>query len=139
MAAAIGTTIACFVVLSPATVASPSARASAPIISKVTPNFVTRGDLDDVLVIAGTNFAPDASVFFEGGISVTSISNDSDAQITVHVRVADDASFQFASLVVSNNDGTVARTHMTVKMRSGPAVFRDGVWFARLSFTTGKA
>jgi hypothetical protein len=111
-----------------------------PKIASITPRAVRRGDADDTLVVTGTNFAADATVtFLDIGVTVTSVSRDSDSQLTVHIAVSADAPERAEALIVTNpDDGGAARAPFSVAATQ-LAVFRDGVWLVRHTYTTGIA
>jgi hypothetical protein len=111
-----------------------------PTITSVDPHAVRRGDTDDTIVVTGTNFGAGATVTFTNpGVTSSSVSHDSDTQLTAHVAVSASAALGVdQQLLVTNPDGGTTNASFSITANQ-PAVFRNGLWLRRRTFTTGVA
>ena len=100
----------------PAPVAPPGPEVAATIPSKVAPGF----DVD--LKITGRNFSPGTKVSFANpGIRVMGITTSSGTELTVHIKVAGDATPGAGSLFVVNPDDREVEVPFEVTGKGGAA------------------
>src|SRR5439155_24801703 len=76
--------------------------AAGPTLAGVAPASAGRGAVGRTVVLTGANFAPDASVSFGAGVSVTGTSVDNPTQITVTVDVSPGTSLGLRDVSVTN-------------------------------------
>lgn len=116
-----------------------------PSITKISPDKLTRGQINPQFTIEGLNFQPcstnncGSQISFGGtGLTVVSYSTHTDTEIIATVSVARDAPPSVQSVTVTNPDGQQATQTVGVVVRKRPVIVIPGILGSELDRSDNK-